>query len=87
MNSSESNGAAVTAVDPPDHLMWTTREVADFLRVCPKTVFNLRKVGLPYVQLPPSAGVGNAIVRAIPLPCTPSFLRSLCSFAAKVIGP
>ena len=29
----------------------TTQEVADFLRVSIKTVFNLRKMGLPYLQL------------------------------------
>src|SRR5271156_1159530 len=31
--------------------LWTTEQVADFLRVSLKTVFNLRKRGLPYVQL------------------------------------
>jgi len=32
-------------------VLWTTQEVAKFLRVSLKTVFNLRKRGLPYVQL------------------------------------
>lgn len=31
--------------------LWTTDEVADFLRISIKTVFNLRKTGLPYLQL------------------------------------
>ena len=35
----------------PDEDLWTTREVARHLRVSLKTVFNLRKKGLPYVQL------------------------------------
>ena len=35
----------------PDIELWTTKEVAKFLRVSLKTVFNLRKRGLPYVQL------------------------------------
>jgi excisionase family DNA binding protein len=36
--------------NPPQDL-WTTKEVAKHLRVSLKTVFNLRKKGLPYVQL------------------------------------
>jgi excisionase family DNA binding protein len=35
----------------PDAELWTTQEVAKFLHVSLKTVFNLRKRGLPYVQL------------------------------------
>jgi excisionase family DNA binding protein len=31
--------------------LWTTPEVAKFLHVSLKTVFNLRKKGMPYVQL------------------------------------
>ena len=31
--------------------LWTTERVAQFLHVSLKTVFNLRKKGLPYVQL------------------------------------
>jgi excisionase family DNA binding protein len=34
-----------------DSDLWTTREVAQHLRVSLKTVFNLRKKGLPFVQL------------------------------------
>ena len=44
----------------PDSDLWTTKEVAKYLHVSLKTVFNLRKRGLPYVQL------GGA-VRFIPL--------------------
>jgi excisionase family DNA binding protein len=40
-----------TQPSEPDTGLWTTREVAKFLRVSLKTVFNLRKRGLPYVQL------------------------------------
>jgi excisionase family DNA binding protein len=35
----------------PDLDLWTTKEVAKYLHVSLKTVFNLRKKGLPYVQL------------------------------------
>jgi hypothetical protein len=35
--------------------LWTSRQVAKFLHVSLKTVFNLRKKGLPFVQ------VGGAI--------------------------
>lgn len=38
-------------VQGPDAELWTTKEVAKFLHVSLKTVFNLRKRGLPYVQL------------------------------------
>jgi len=34
-----------------DSDLWTTKDVAKHLRVSLKTVFNLRKKGLPYVQL------------------------------------
>jgi excisionase family DNA binding protein len=34
-----------------DSDLWTTREVAKHLHVSLKTVFNLRKKGLPFVQL------------------------------------
>ena len=39
------------AESPASDTLWTTDEVADFLRVSIKTVFNLRKTGLPYLQL------------------------------------
>jgi len=35
----------------PDLELWTTPEVAKYLHVSLKTVFNLRKKGLPFVQL------------------------------------
>jgi hypothetical protein len=35
----------------PDSDLWTTKDVAKHLRVSLKTVFNLRKRGLPFVQL------------------------------------
>jgi excisionase family DNA binding protein len=31
--------------------LWTTGRVAKYLHVSPKTIFNLRKKGLPFVQL------------------------------------
>ncbi len=34
-----------------DSELWTTERVARYLHVSLKTVFNLRKKGLPYVQL------------------------------------
>ena len=34
-----------------DSDLWTTERVAKYLHVSLKTVFNLRKKGLPYVQL------------------------------------
>jgi excisionase family DNA binding protein len=34
-----------------DSDLWTTKDVAKHLRVSLKTVFNLRKKGLPFVQL------------------------------------
>jgi excisionase family DNA binding protein len=34
-----------------DSVLWTTKEVAKHLHVSLKTVFNLRKRGLPFVQL------------------------------------
>jgi excisionase family DNA binding protein len=35
----------------PDDELWTTPQAAKYLHVSLKTVFNLRKKGLPYVQL------------------------------------
>jgi excisionase family DNA binding protein len=35
----------------PEDELWTTPQVARYLHVSLKTVFNLRKNGLPYVQL------------------------------------
>jgi len=35
----------------PDNRLWTTDEVAVFLQVSTRTIFNLRKLGFPCVQL------------------------------------
>ncbi len=61
MNTLENTSALVNpAVDesakhqnPPasDDQLWTTEQVGKYLHVSLKTVFNLRKKGLPYVQL------------------------------------
>ena len=40
-----------TSSQETDSELWTTERVAKFLHVSLKTVFNLRKKGLPYVQL------------------------------------
>ncbi len=34
-----------------DEALWTTQQVAQYLHISLKSVFNLRKNGLPYVQL------------------------------------
>jgi excisionase family DNA binding protein len=59
MNTSSANN--ITLENPPvseetkassqDSVLWTTKEVAKYLHVSLKTVFNLRKRGLPFVQL------------------------------------
>src|ERR1700734_1936951 len=62
MNSPENNttpghpSAAGEVISYPetheaDSDLWTTERVAKYLHVSLKTVFNLRKKGLPYVQL------------------------------------
>ena len=40
-----------TSSHESDLELWTTERVAKYLHVSLKTVFNLRKKGLPYVQL------------------------------------
>ena len=40
-----------TSTQGTDAELWTTERVAKYLHVSFKTVFNLRKKGLPYVQL------------------------------------
>jgi len=40
-----------TSSQETDSELWTTERVAKYLHVSLKTVFNLRKRGLPYVQL------------------------------------
>ena len=51
MNNSPPASTVDHAESPASDSLWTTAEVADFLRVSIKTVFNLRKTGLPYLQL------------------------------------
>jgi phage terminase Nu1 subunit (DNA packaging protein) len=51
MNNSRLASTVDHAVPPVSDKLWNTVEVADFLRVSIKTVFNLRKTGLPYLQL------------------------------------
>jgi excisionase family DNA binding protein len=61
MNSPENNmtpgqpsaaGEVITCPEThEDSGLWTTEKVAKYLHVSLKTVFNLRKKGLPYVQL------------------------------------
>jgi excisionase family DNA binding protein len=47
VDESTKNQSAPLSVDP----LWTTEQAAQYLHVSLKTVFNLRKKGLPYVQL------------------------------------
>jgi excisionase family DNA binding protein len=49
-NNTVENPPVAKEVQSPQDL-WTTREVAKFLHISLKTVFNLRKKGLPFVQL------------------------------------
>jgi excisionase family DNA binding protein len=59
MNTSSANNITLenppvseeTKTSLPDSDLWTTKEVAKHLHVSLKTVFNLRKRGLPFVQL------------------------------------
>ena len=44
-------GEVTSLSHEPDSDLWTTKEVAKHLHVSLKTVFNLRKKGLPFVQL------------------------------------
>ena len=45
-DNSPSNGR-----NPPPEDLWTTKEVGKFLHVSAKTIFELRKKGLPFVKL------------------------------------
>jgi excisionase family DNA binding protein len=45
------SGDVKTSSRETDSELWTTERVAKYLHVSLKTVFNLRKKGLPYVQL------------------------------------
>jgi predicted DNA-binding transcriptional regulator AlpA len=49
--STNNSTPTLDEIPPPSQDLWTTPEVAKFLHVSLKTVFNLRKKGLPYVQL------------------------------------
>jgi len=51
MNNSPQVSTVDPAESPASDTLWTTEEVAGFLRISIKTVFNLRKTGLPYLQL------------------------------------
>jgi len=52
MNSdSSSNNNNPPLEETSSQNLWTTHQVSEFLHVSLKTVFNLRKKGLPYVQL------------------------------------
>jgi len=60
MNTLNSVGSSITPTNDAnekiqnslsDGDLWTTERVAQFLHVSLKTVFNLRKKGLPFVQL------------------------------------
>jgi len=47
----QTAGEVTTLSHESDSGLWTTKEVAKHLHVSLKTVFNLRKKGLPFVQL------------------------------------
>ena len=51
MNPSETNGLENGLTALTEDRLWTTRQAADYLQVSTRSVFNLRKVGLPFVQL------------------------------------
>ncbi len=54
MNSSLDQLRAVLTSNGPvndSENLWTTKDVAKFLHVSTKTVFELRKRGLPYLKL------------------------------------
>jgi excisionase family DNA binding protein len=46
-----TNESASDANAPVSENLWTTKEVAEFLHVSIKTIYNLRKEGLPFVHL------------------------------------
>ncbi len=51
MNNSRIASTVDRAESSASKTLWTTEEVAGFLRISIKTIFNLRKTGLPYLQL------------------------------------
>jgi excisionase family DNA binding protein len=58
-NPTTTNTSPLEEMTTPSQGLWTTQEAAKFLHVSLKTVFNLRKKGLPFVY------VGGA-VRFVP---------------------
>jgi predicted DNA-binding transcriptional regulator AlpA len=50
-DSSATKGSSPFPLQPSPPTLWTTHEVAAFLHVSIKTIFNLRKRGLPFVAL------------------------------------
>ena len=50
-NPPVSKDVKTSTQEKTDSELWTTERVAKYLNVSLKTVFNLRKKGLPYVQL------------------------------------
>jgi excisionase family DNA binding protein len=51
VNPSVDESAKNRNLTTSDDQLWTTEQVGKYLHVSLKTVFNLRKKGLPYVQL------------------------------------
>jgi excisionase family DNA binding protein len=51
MNSTRTMGKMKSSPAETDSELWTTKEITEYLHVSLKTVFNLRKRGLPYIQL------------------------------------
>jgi excisionase family DNA binding protein len=51
VNPSVNESANIQNPPALDDQLWTTEQVGKYLHVSLKTVFNLRKKGLPYVQL------------------------------------
>jgi excisionase family DNA binding protein len=50
-SSTDNDTPTLEEITTSSQPLWTTREVAKFLHVSLKTIFNLRKKGLPFVQL------------------------------------
>ena len=50
-NPTIAENANIQTSPASDDQLWTTEQAAKYLHVSLKTVFNLRKKGLPYVQL------------------------------------
>jgi excisionase family DNA binding protein len=78
-NTSSPNHSAppLEEMTAPFEQLWTTHEVAKFLHVSLKTIFNLRKKGLPFVQL------GGA-VRFVPQEIKDYLANSRCSSSHRL---